>query len=298
MKYCIDFYPNSHSLDEVDEINVNYDKTEDLIALLDFCNEHKTQRINVFFNDLEKSLNDNRVKDVLDFQKEHIELQIYIRFPDRNQELDEMLKVYNKSKFYFNIYANDWDKALGLINYGVSDIFVVEGLGFEIDKIAAIAHEHNVQIRVFPNTAQSSWKETDDLRKFWIRPEDLSYYEDYIDVCEFFIDREKQGVLLHIYRDDKKWYGDLKEIISGLEDKIDSRYLNPRFVRQRIQCGRSCMKGGLCQMCDRIKNLSQTLEKAGIRIVEDNYPDNPQEGELEYGEGSISKDWNPKEDIE
>jgi hypothetical protein len=69
-------------------------------------------------------------------------------------------------KFYFNIYVKDWDTLHGLINEGVSDIFIVEEMGFQLVDAAAIAHEAKVQIRIFPNVAQSSWGPAPALKKF------------------------------------------------------------------------------------------------------------------------------------
>ena len=72
-----------------------------------FCNEHKNQRINVCMENLEKSLQENKIKDILDFQKEHSDLILYIRFPMRNEELDIMLNEYQDSKFFFDTKIND-----------------------------------------------------------------------------------------------------------------------------------------------------------------------------------------------
>lgn len=166
MKYCIDFSKDTHILDKVDEINVFYDRIQDLEALDQFCQEHIKQRINVCFTDLDKGLYDNQIKDMLDFQEQHKDYNIYLRFPGKNEELGFLLNKYIDSKFYFDTKINDWDRVIGFIEYGVTDIFIVEGLGFELDKVAAIAHKNNVQIRVFPNVAQSTWNDLDDLRKF------------------------------------------------------------------------------------------------------------------------------------
>lgn len=267
MKYCINYNKKSHILDTIDEINVFLDRVEDNTALSTFCDEHINQRINICIKDVEKALSENKVKDLLDLQKEHSNL--YIRFEYIVKELKEMLFYYPNSKYYFNIKINDWDRVIGLIDYGVSDIFIVEGLGFELDKIAEIAHNSGVQVRVYPNVAQSAWQDLDDLRKFWIRPNDISEYEPYVDVCEFYGLWEDINfdVLYDIYKSDKVWFGKLSEIISGLNQEIDNRYIVPRFVKKRIRCCRQCMKGSNCQMCDHILDLSSNLEKAGLIVT-------------------------------
>lgn len=265
MKYCTNYNKKSHILDTIDEINVFLDRVEDNTTLSTFCDEHINQRVNICIEDVEKALSENKVKDLLDLQKEHSNL--YIRFEYIVKELKEMLSYYPNSKYYFNIKINDWDRVIGLIDYGVSDILIVEGLGFELDKIAEIAHNSGVQVRVYPNVAQSTWDDLDDLRKFWIRPGDTKEYEPYVDVCEFYGQSEKNDILYDIYKKDEAWFGKLSEIITGLNQELDSRYIVPRFVKKRIGCGRQCLKGGKCQMCDHIRDLSENLEKAGLMIT-------------------------------
>lgn len=45
---------------------------------------------------------------------------------------------------------------IGLVKLKVKDIYIVNELGFELDKIAEIAHKENINIRIIPNIAQSS----------------------------------------------------------------------------------------------------------------------------------------------
>lgn len=88
-------------------------------------------------------------------------------------------------------------------------------------------------------------------------------------MCEFFGEKEKQDTYYNIYKKDKEWFGNLGEIIIGFNDIIDSRYIIPRFAKKRIKCGRECMKGGPCKICDRIVNLSHNLEEAGLIVKKD-----------------------------
>jgi hypothetical protein len=113
-------------------------------------------------------------------------------------------------------------------------------------------------------------------------------YEDYIDVFEFFGDGKKQKIYYEIYAIDGKWMGDLKEIIIGLKDSLDSTCLVPRFGIKRVYCGRKCMKGDICKMCYHTAALAQSLGKTDLRIVR---------GDFEDGEGSDSESGNTEENI-
>lgn len=268
MKYCVDYSSKNSVLEKVDEINIDIVNKE-ITNVVDFAKKYKNQRINLCINDYEEGINEGFLKAALDVQKENPDLNLVIRIAGYSQDLAFILADYPDAKFYFNIWVDDWDRFIGFIEYGVSDIFVCEGLGFELDTAAAVAHEAGVQIRVFPNVAQSKWRGTPSLKTFFIRPEDIGSYEPYVDVCEFFGEKEKQDTYYNIYKKDKQWFGNLGEIIIGFNDIIDSRYIIPRFAKKRIKCGRECMKGGPCKICDRIVNLSHNLEEAGLIVKKD-----------------------------
>lgn len=154
------------------------------------------------------------------------------------------------------------------IEAGVSDVFITGGMGFELEKIAPIVHSHNIQIRVFPNVAQSAVSTTSALLKFFIRPEDISMYENCVDICEFF-GEINQIVYYRIYKEKQEWAGKLNELILDFNSDLDSRFISPRFAEKRKSCNKDCIKGGLCRLCYRIEDLSYTLEEAGLAIQVD-----------------------------
>ena len=271
MNFCIDFYGDRtmELLKTADEINILLEKIKDLTDLPEFCEIHKNQRINLCINDYDEDGINQLLYFAFDFQQEKKGIyDIVVRLPYFEKETFEKIKEkYSEARFYFQIGCATWDTLIGFLNLKVTDVFIVEGMGFELDKIAPIVHESGAKIRVFPNIAQSSWSNISDLQKFWIRPEDTELYEDYIDIYEFAYDRyDQQKIYYDIYFNDKKWFGDLKEIIFGLENSLDSTCILPRFAEKRIRCGRACMKGGSCQMCKVIVELAKTLEEKDLMV--------------------------------
>lgn len=257
MKYCLDFRRKTKEvLKEVDEINFVFD----LASLLDFLEEYKDKRINV-------SINNEDVDKIIKIYKENPNLNIYIKLPFYSKEIADKMKSA-KIPFFYATLVNNWDVFKGFVDLGVSDIFVTEALGFELDKVAAIAHANNIGLRAFPNVCQSTWDETPTLKKFFIRPEDTKIYEKYIDVFEFFGSPDKQKIFYKIYKEEK-WFGKLGELILGFNFDLDSRFIIPNFAEQRVKCGKKCLKGERCQICERIVDLSKTLEKSKI-IVKNN----------------------------
>lgn len=294
MKYCIDFYGKQIDLlNKVDEINIDLSHIKNLIELKEFCELHKNQRINLCINDFEDAINNNYLTYTLNFQKENPTYNAVVRLPGYdNQWAEAIKKDYPDAKIYFKTYIIDWETLLFYLDYGVTDVFITEGMGFELDKIAEIVHSKEVNIRVYPNVAQSARKETKGMLKFWIRPEDIDFYDKYVDVCEFYYDNfEKQNIYYKIYAEDKKWMGDLSEIIIGLESGLDSTCIVPRFAHKRVRCNRDCLKGGKCKMCYRVIELSETLSKTPMRVTID------REKEDLNGERSNSESGNNKENI-
>ena len=281
MKYCISYSNKSHIIDKVDEIIIRYDKNKILNLFADFIPNHKEQRIIVDLCFLDYGEDLEALKKVSTIHKERPELKFDLRVNNFEEDFTKILKSTNIAYFY-NTYANNWDTFIGLVNAGVSDIYIVENMGFELNKIAAIAHEHNIQIRVFPNVAQSSWKDTSGIYKFFIRPEDTEVYEEFVDVYEFYGDSKHIDTYYKVYHDDQKWFGNLKEIIIDFDYDLDSKYVIPRFAEKRTRCGKECLKGGKCEICNRIVDLSKNLEKANLIVK----IDKDKNEEVNNGEGT------------
>ena len=256
MKYCIDYFQNSKAKDKADEFMIKYTKKNDI--LIDFLEENKTKRIIL---KIEEELTEGELKLLKTICDSYTNL--VLRFETFDYQYVETITEIGVPFFYAN-RVNSWDEFIGLIELGVTDIYIVEDLAFELDKVSQIAHEENIQIRIFPNVAQSSWRDTPDIKKFWVRPEDIDFYSQYADVCEFFGTAEQLPILLKIYKEDKQWFGLLNEIIIGLKTPLDSRFTDPGFVEKRIRCGKSCRKGGKCKMCDLHVELSYALKQAHL----------------------------------
>lgn len=267
MKYCINYSNKSHIIDKVDEILIRYDKNKILELFTQFIPAHLNQRVIVQLmeeNNIDTIV--NNLKKIISIYNENKDIKFDIQLPFYNQKFMEELKDTNL-KYFFKAAANSWDKFTGLISQNVSDIYITDELAFELDKVAEIAHKNNIKVRIYPNIAQSRWDKLSDILKFFIRPEDIEMYEPYVDVCEFYGDKAQQiDTYYKIYQEDKKWFGDLQEIIIGLDSKIDSRYIIPRFAEKRIKCGKDCLKGGKCEMCKRILDLSEQLENAHLIV--------------------------------
>lgn len=249
---------------EVEELIITTELNHNYAAML---NNHDEQRVIIKVMSEEDLLQKDLLKVFISLKKEYGLNNFAILLP-RECEKEEYINTFveNSIDFFFLHMANNWVTLHYLIGLKVSDIYITEALGFEIDKASKICHDNNVTVRIFPNVAQKELPPYDIL-SFFIRPEDIDFYDQYVDVCEFFYkDITQQPVYYKIYAKDKQWFGELQEIIIGLEQSIDSRHIVKQFAEVRSHCGMRCLKGTPCQLCYHALDLAQTLKKAGLII--------------------------------
>ena len=160
--------------------------------------------------------------------------------------------------------ADSLEKMICLCEKGLKDIYVLGQLGFCMKSAREIADRYKVNIRLVPNLASLSYftfahiSEEQNLTAFWVRPEDLYMYNEYVDFIEVYHggDAKNQKVLLEIYKDSKIWNGELSAIIVGLGD-LDNRYLTSEFTKARINCEKKCMLCK-CHSCFKHKSICKS----------------------------------------
>ena len=270
MAFCLNYNRHNPYMNQVDEIVIKFHKST---TLLDFLKEHKDQRIIISIEDGKAFIEEGGINyfKLIKQMCDNWVLRFPSMFDEKTITLDQCHDVAGAAlPFFFNDYIDKWDVMYGYFALGVSDIYITNELGFELDKISKIAKEKNIKIRVLPNVAQSSWFDTDDLRKFFIRPEDIENYLPYVDVFEFYeTDPSKPqvgSILYKAYAKDKRWYGKLNEIIDNFSGELDGRFTHPHWVDRRTSCAKRCLKGGHCRACLTIGSFANTLKKAGITV--------------------------------
>lgn len=249
MKYCIHYYAGCSFINEVQEIMIKY-TGQDIKTILKFFREHPEQRI--IFDVAAGVQVDYEIFEII--SEGYPQYDFAVRFADRVRETP-------KWSFFYAEYISTWDRFDEQVRMGVSDIYVTEELGFDLAAAARVAKRNGVKIRVLPNYAQSGSPTTDPAKKFFIRPEDESVYEGIVDVYEILQQGNTAEVVYKVYAKDKQWYGDLNEIIPTLKENVDNRRIPSKmFAIPRVDCKKSCLAGGHCNMCREIFNLSKTLE--------------------------------------
>lgn len=267
-KFAVVYNKSFRHLDEIDEII--YPFINDAIWMIDMAYFAKPeQRIIVDLSDwLESRVKeDSGILSIIKMMKEK-HSNIAVRC---NMYWDKELLNSFKEKFpiFFVNFANTYEAFCHMAKMGVSDIYVTEGLAFELQNLQKIRKEQGIKIRVFPDVAQSQFKDVPDTAKFWIRPEDIDLYSEYVDVFEIFHDYARSSVVYEIYKQ-QQWVGGLYNLIEGITDNIDNTTIAPHFGKSRLNCQQRCLIGK-CNICPNIMDLAAGFSAVGVEIVKDKH---------------------------
>ena len=258
MKYCINYYGNFRYLNEIDEIIFDYTGVGDI---LNFIQEKIKPEQRVLLSLVHAEDLDALVPIVDRLKEIHPNYTIILK----KDQLTHRIK--DNHPFFLGEYCKTFDQVYSFIELDVTDIYIVETLGFSIKDMGTYAHEHNVKVRVLPNVAQSTLGSLSQLPhecRFFIRPEDVSVYEPYVDVFELFGDNHKLSVTYEIYKEGN-WKGALGNLIKGLPLDFSLDAQSP-YGEYRLNCGQKCYK---CKMCTVHKELNDIMDQNNLRIIKE-----------------------------
>ena len=259
MKFAIKFYQGCRTLQKADEIIIKYnEKSASLIDFVQKWEEH--QRIIVDITELETPI-EECLTIFEEARKLHKEFAVLLSYNQDYVDLAEM-----NIPFFFIEGVSCFDDLANQIQLGVSDVYIINELGFNLEKISELCHKNNVQVRVYPNVAQSGSKlNMNTFQQFYIRPDAVQLYEEFVDVFEFFGPLDRQPVLYDIYYDER-WLGNLNEVILGLNKVVNNQTIMPYFDTSRIRCNKRC-NFGKCDICGAVENLGKALEEKGVGLT-------------------------------
>lgn len=258
MKYAIKFYRGCETLSKADEVIIQYIEKDP--ELINFAQEKidAGQRLVVDITGYVEDYSDS-----LDIFKAtftaHPNFAIKL---SNNQNVVDLAEM--NIPFFFCEGVDSYDILTEYIQMGVSDVYITNELGFDLENVHIVCQKNAVNIRVIPNMVQSRANGINNFTKFFIRPDDISFYDDLVDICEFAGLLNRQPVLYDIYTSEK-WLGNLNELILGLKCEIDNKTIMPYFGSCRTSCQKRCNLGK-CNICETIKNVSSTLQEKNIEI--------------------------------
>ena len=277
MNYAINWFKGFAYEDEIQEIIIKYDfnkypiLTKYASALIDFV-KSKRQDLRIVVDVTHMIAIE--LKQTINVFKMCYEIHPNITFMI-SRTVECMRRVEeNKLPFFYCEKVNTIDALNQYISEGVTDVYITDELAFFLSDIKYDICKNKVKIRVFPNVAQSSVSRADGIKsitKFFIRPEDVKYYEDCVDVMEFFGPVDKQNTLYKIYKE-QSWKGPLNLIISGYnpEDNIEiNSSIIPTFGQIRKNCHKRCgYTSSGCQICIAAEHVARSLAEKGLEYKE------------------------------
>ena len=268
MKYAVYYSQlSNYHTSKPDEIIIKYTKNEGKIR--DYCAEMPDSRIIIRVDS--PDVNFIKLKaEIAECKKDNVN-NFAITVPSYMFNIDADFFDFMETlgiEFFFIDLVDSWTQLYSVLQCGVSDIYVTNDLAFEIDKVAATAHSAGAKVRLVPNMVQrDAFNQIPILKSFFIRPNDIELYEDYVDIMELAVLTPYNiDQALNIYRKGK-WFGDLRELILNFNDSLDCRYVVDQFGKTRLSCGHRCLKGKQCHMCDTIQSLSHSLEKVNLAVL-------------------------------
>lgn len=256
MKSCVNWRKSFKYMDQVDEFNIDFhDKKEKLLNFLDtFATGEQRVNIHVFAE------TENEIDIILSIWEMN-KYNIAICFEsDLGERILQKVKD-SKIPFYYNASIDNWEDLNKYTEKDVESVFICGDLAFDLARVSKFCKKYRVRIRCYPNVCQYNWDSSEGIKTFFIRPEDVDYYNRYIDILEFWNSENMQNPLYSIYFHDKKWDGDLREIIQRLNFKVNSYYiLGNDFAKYRSECKRDCIKTSNCNLCEQIVQFANTIE--------------------------------------
>lgn len=109
----------------------------------------------------------------------------------------------------------------------------------------------------------------------WVRPEDAKLYSTRINCFEFDeVDLKQEEVLLHIYKDNQEWPGNLNLIIKKLNYDVDNRGLIEEVGKRRMTCRQRCWGNSNCHLCVSAFKFAEALKKEHINRKQETAFDN------------------------
>lgn len=255
MNYCLNYFMASVGAKSCEEIKIKYLTENEINYLQQFINLHKDrQKIVIDVRNLTREELEERIPQFKELELENSVFEIS----------DLSINIWDKTiPFFTDAHINSWEKLEDAVKCGVSEVYITDEFGFSIDKISKYCKENNIKIRVYPNIAQSNKEnqEINQLKKFFIRPEDVIFFKDYVDTLEFLCPIEFQDFYYKAYKN-KNWNSFLNLLIVGLDSMENCKNPNilPVFGFLRTSCGGQCEN---CTSCDSIEKIAEVAYNNG-----------------------------------
>jgi hypothetical protein len=261
MRYAVHYYRSFRYFNQIDEVVFDYKGTEVLTTFIpNLLKQNQRAIINISTLDIEEIF-----EYLLILKQKHEYYVVQIDYHNQRDWIPALEE--NNIQYMFINFATNVEQVYAFSQYNITDIYICEDLGFRLNTLQNLRTK-GIALRIFPDVAQSSKFEIPDLCKFFVRPEGLDVYENYVDTIELWHCDDRISVIYEIYKQ-RQWSGYLEDIILDFSNdfSLSNATIVPLFDTIRVKCGRDCLVNNNCHYCFRNLELSPLLEENNLFIV-------------------------------
>ena len=157
-------------------------------------------------------------------------------------------------------------------------------LSFDLDKVFNQLYMKDsveqIPVRMVVNMARPSylprvWSGETGICGQWVRPEDAAIYSTRDQCFEFDnVDLKQEEVLLHVYKENQTWPGNLNLLIQELNYNVDNRGIPEELGERRMNCGQRCFSTSGCKLCHTALQFAEALRHEKVRRSQKSEIDN------------------------
>lgn len=250
MKYCVSGRQPYSVLRKSDEVRVQWRDRE---RIMDFIEQ--VPDITVILEiDRDAEITD-REWATLEMYADKLDFYVAIQNLHIHQEVKE-----HGLRFYWPYPITSYYELRGIIALGPSYLLLGVPLCFDLEAVRTIT---NIPLRLIANTSYDPYIPRENgICGQWVRPEDVPAYEKYISVLEFVdANLTKEATLLHVYKDNGTWPGNLNLLFDNFNFNVDNRAIPEDLGERRMNCRQRCMRDGVCHRCFSAIQFAELIRK-------------------------------------
>lgn len=262
-------YTNDEVNDVVSEFNLLFFQSRNKIEdLIEFIQEYKDKRINIAFSE---GVHIPTLKSIC-----AISDNVYVRL--KAPDMMMLPEIQEKGfKFFFDssLSVGNYTNLDAFIRLGVTDIYFVDDLAYNLSELSEYCHSKNVKLRLILNKIPStSFDKGINPRSQIFRPQDIDVIDKYVDTYEFDCgepyDWSKFNVLYHTWFERKHWHGQISEINEDVHMNFHNDTVYPNLIDYKIVCGRKCNQriGNYCKKCNQWLEIGEIFEDKRIKFID------------------------------
>lgn len=163
-------------------------------------------------------------------------------------------------RFYWSYPITSYYELRGIVALEPSYLLLGVPLCFDLKRIKSIT---NIPLRLIANASYDPYIPREDgICGQWIRPEDVPAYEEYVAALEFVdANLTKEATLLHIYKENGHWPGNLNLLFDNFNFNVDNRAIPEDLGERRMNCRQRCMSDGVCRRCISALQFADLIRK-------------------------------------